>query len=973
MALLTVLAGFLGDVVVGAIANVFSDISVDAVVSGWDKRVLNNNQVKKAVQNAFSQAVTLVFREFEDTDYFRNLSGEDQELIIARRSMLLEKSAIEKLFPLAGDWAKGVELAGLKPLFTQNREEVREEIKVALFDPYLNGLHPGFVYYLDQRLLDAFISEFINSAIKKDEKVRSVLLLSFISGINKTQAELNIRLFEMFSQLDSIARITESQKEAFDLLREHFRYQVVPQDIAGMIESRTRQYLKSLYPVKLVENEHNLQREINSEIENWIENNRTGFAVLVGEAGVGKTHLLANLASIYLDNPSFSVLFFKAEDFIGQDFQEAILNAIGLRRKPLNLDDVMTNLTIENKRRVMFFLDTLDLIAFNHGPIKLRILLSILRKYDALLVGASRPQEYNEFSELVEKKFSLNPLSEKEVLELLKKFNIKTAAEQSIVHSRRLIDLCKNPLHARMLVSTFDKFENVPTDFRLQELYNRYWLQKVASLREGANPPQGITPKRFREAKEELAEKIALKSYEEHALALREQEIKKILITDTIYDIVYNDLVDEGVLRQHGGKIEFMHQTLWEYAAARAIIKQERVDEALSDLWRAINRGVVLQLGIQSWEANSFDVFNKILANLRDAPFLNKVILIDILVSIDLSHGIEPDLLGKLVRNDYRLIDNVLGLIIYEGGRHSFAKLFDILEESCHDPRWEIRRRLAEALPNLITTNHEKAARIMEKLRNDFDEKWKTDVRRRVVEALPLLGRIAPQKAEEISRYRQGDEPYTIIAIMEFLHSIPSDAGLSQADLIAKLINQLDHDLVNVLIFLNELLRTIDENPNKALDMINSRLDDPERLIRICIARSAPRLILYFPLNVLNILEHYARPDEHKQVRRPVAKDASDLISFMRINNDRVLQEKALKIFDMLTSDPDDIIRRAVSDNLDDLLEIEPSVVRDIVVNRFINDENLFVRTRAQKLAMRLISYFPEQRDTLLRLVETVR
>jgi hypothetical protein len=596
-----------------------------------------------------------------------------------------------------------------------------------------------------------------------------------------------------------------------------------------------------------------------------------------------------------------------------------------------------------------------------------------LRKYNALLIGASRPQEYSEFSELVDKKFPLSPLSDDEVLELLSKFNLPDVAEQSVVHSRRLIDLCKNPLHARMLVDTFKTIADVPTNLRLQELYNRYWLQKVAGLREGARPPQGVSRAKLCHAKENLAEQIALLAYEEHSLALMDRAVKAKLLPDAVYDHAYNDLLDEGVLRLQGDKIEFLHQTLWEYAVAKALIKQNRVEVAVKDLWRALNRGVVLQLGLQSRELKRTNTFDLIVNQLKEAPFLSKVILVDILVAIDPLSSTEFELLKSLTREDYRLVDHILGLIIYEGGRHSFTKLFGLIQEFCHDPRWEIRRRLTEALPNLVNADHEQAVQLMEILRTDYDERWKTDVRRRVVEALPFLSKFSLAKALEISKYRPDDEVYTIIAIVEFICGLSPNIEPSPSKLLEDLYAQLRGDIVTVLRFLQEMLSTIREKPELAVKMINTRLDDPEMLVRICIARSAPRLLESLPHEALGVLQHYARPEEHKYVRRPIAKGTRELVAFMRSSRDIVAREKVRIIFRTLAVDRDELIRQTICDNMDDLIEIEPSMVKDIVVKNLVRDENSFVQTRAVKLIMRLINFFPEQRNELLLLVDAAR
>ena len=96
-------------------------------------------------------------------------------------------------------------------------------------------------------------------------------------------------------------------------------------------------------------------------------------------------------------------------------------------------------------------------------------------------------------------------------------------------------------------------------------------------------------------------------------------------------------------------------------------------------------------------------------------------------------------------------------------------------------------------------------------------------------------------------------------------------------------------------------------------------------------------------------------------------------MAFMRVNRDMVAREKARNIFRTLAVDRDELIRQTICDNMDDLIEIEPSTVKDIVVKNLVRDENSFVQTRAVKLIMRLINFFPEQRNELLLLVDAAR
>src|SRR5712692_6025579 len=83
---------------------------------------------------------------------------------------------------------------------------------------------------------------------------------------------------------------------------------------------------------------------------------------------------------------------------------------------------------------------------------------------------------------------------------------------------------------------------------------------------------------------------------------------------------------------------------------------------------------------------------------------------------------------------------------------------------------WEIRRRIAEALPALCRLDIAGTQRLMEALRTDLDERRGPDIRRRVVEALPALFAASPQSLPTIVRLlqpRPDDDIYVALATVE--------------------------------------------------------------------------------------------------------------------------------------------------------------------------------------------------------------
>ena len=115
------------------------------------------------------------------------------------------------------------------------------------------------------------------------------------------------------------------------------------------------------------------------------------------------------------------------------------------------------------------------------------------------------------------------------------------------------------------------------------------------------------------------------------------------------------------------------------------------------------------------------------------------------------------------------LIGNLLSGEVSAANYHPqlVVQTLDMLREGTP---WEIRRRIAEALPALCRLDTAGTQRLMEALRVDLDERRGPDIRRRVVEALPALFGVAPQSLPAIVRLlqpRPDDDIYVALATVE--------------------------------------------------------------------------------------------------------------------------------------------------------------------------------------------------------------
>jgi hypothetical protein len=190
------------------------------------------------------------------------------------------------------------------------------------------------------------------------------------------------------------------------------------------------------------------------------------------------------------------------------------------------------------------------------------------------------------------------------------------------------------------------------------------------------------------------------------------------------------------------------------------------------------------------------------------------------------------------------MIDDLLGEILARSEVERVDGLFAVLETAAREERWETKRRLAEALPKLVELRPERTLQLASILRTDYHLEYRADIRRRVVEAVPTMARFALAESLALLDQYERDEVYTAMATVEVLYDMQNE-GLITAETAVQYRTQLRFDEPlhqEVIAYLSRLLDETRTDPETALKSLRSRRDDPERLIKICIQRTAPRL-----------------------------------------------------------------------------------------------------------------------------------
>jgi transcriptional regulator with XRE-family HTH domain len=315
------------------------------------------------------------------------------------------------------------------------------------------------------------------------------------------------------------------------------------------------------------------------------------------------------------------------------------------------------------------------------------------------------------------------------------------------------------------------------------------------------------------------------------------------------------------------------------------------------------------------------------------------------------------------------MIDDLLGEILSRGEEHPLDALFASLEAAARGEPWEVKRRIAEALPKLVQLQPEAALRLATILRQDYHPDYRADIRRRVVEAVPVLYKHQPAEALELLIYYDRDEVYMAMAAVEVLHDL-ENAGLIRTEVVDRYYKALrleeqpavDQEVIG---FLRRLLHEVNTAPDLALASLNADRTHPERIFRIAIQRVTPRLLKARPDQALDLMLYYlrraddGRPVEHQNLRRPVSKALPDVLELL-VEAEAKHQEKIGELLQALADDPDIHVRRALGDALDRLVEVNAEL-GVTVLDTLIQDQDPYVRQRAWRVLLRLTDLYPEQ------------
>lgn len=311
------------------------------------------------------------------------------------------------------------------------------------------------------------------------------------------------------------------------------------------------------------------------------------------------------------------------------------------------------------------------------------------------------------------------------------------------------------------------------------------------------------------------------------------------------------------------------------------------------------------------------------------------------------------------------VLDEMLGFLIAGVGEYQVDELMRLLSPDAATllgtATWEVKRRILNAIPELLKLDLEKTTALLRLLREDPpDPLWGVDIRRRVVEILPALAQHdLDTTARELLRPRPGDDIYTAIPTIEVATDLLS--AEEKAPLLDEVIARCSKQEQEVLRFLATLLVQVVRDPDGALQTIEDVKTDPDRLTKICAARALSRLLSpavsdaepHGPEQVIELGHFFFRradgtPREHRNVRRAVLRST---VAYLVTHADEPRAAELLRLF---VDDEDLHTRRAASDHLLTLSEHQPTLAAELAEALIRTSRDPYLHNRVAKVRLRL-------------------
>lgn len=310
--------------------------------------------------------------------------------------------------------------------------------------------------------------------------------------------------------------------------------------------------------------ESHLERPQTAQIINWINtvlpHDEKGIALLVGDAGVGKSVIMRDILH-EIEAQGIPVLGIKADQYC--------VDSIEMLEKRLHLNEgieAMIRALVQTNERVVLLIDQIDALSQSLSArreyletfTRLVFLLSSIPSVRILISCRTYDlQNDHEFSFYRrQRKFQVGKLNEEEVKSILQKLSVE-------VHKLPvdLLELLKTPLHLDVFCRIYHPhlpFERIKI---LHHLYEEFWFQKVLEI--NTSTQNLLKPKKI----STLIFKLARAMYDRQKLAVAANLFR------TEYSSELGYLKSVGIAFESREGLAFFHQTFYDFVFAKQFVE----------------------------------------------------------------------------------------------------------------------------------------------------------------------------------------------------------------------------------------------------------------------------------------------------------------------------------------------------------------------------------------------------------------
>lgn len=304
-----------------------------------------------------------------------------------------------------------------------------------------------------------------------------------------------------------------------------------------------------------------IERKLVNDVIDWIKANlkqkEQPIAVVAGNAGYGKSVIMKQLLA-KLQNDNIPSLAIKSDKLIVNNIRE-LQSELGF---DYTIDDLFKKIHKENSKSVVIIdqIDALSLsLSSNRNPLNtynrlinrlkqignVRIIISCRLfdlEYDQYL------QQYNGLTKFIAGKLDLDET--REILNKLciNKYNL----------SEGFLAFLRIPLHLEIYSSIHKNLSSKKEFLTLQELYAEYWSQKIVK----------VPVKEYKTLN--LVEEITGEMFSNQEITVIKRKF------ESKFNSEINYLTSVGVLTSFENKIQFVHQSFFDYSNARCFVESEK-------------------------------------------------------------------------------------------------------------------------------------------------------------------------------------------------------------------------------------------------------------------------------------------------------------------------------------------------------------------------------------------------------------